>query len=93
MSKVNKMQLWDSQQTRRTKVITMLLSEIIFLRANLKKAECRNDQMAIIKALNKLEYILDTLESNESGLSDEEFDKFIILVYKIFRTIVNELEK
>ena len=48
MSKVNKMQLWDSQQTRRTKVITMLLSEIIFLRANLKKAECRNDQMAII---------------------------------------------
>ena len=93
MSKVNKWQYEDPYQMRRAKIINMLFSEIIFLKRNLNNTDCLADQNTIINALNKLEYILGVIESKAQGLSDEDFDKFVLLVYRIFRTIVSELDK
>ena len=92
MSKVIKWQYPDFFEPRREKLVNLLLSEIIFLKSHLKKLTL-NEEVRFIKiALDKLDYLLNTLKNNDTDLSDKDFDKVVLIIYQIFKEIVNKLE-
>lgn len=92
MSKVIKWQYPDLFEPRREKLINLLLSEIIFLKSHLKKLTLKGKSRSIEIALNKLEYLLNTLKNNDTELSDKDFDKVVLIIYQIFQEIINKLE-
>ena len=94
MSKVIKWKYNDffSNQLRREKLINMLLSEIIFLKSQIKKYKLNDPQNHIKPGLKKLEYLLNVLKSNDSELSDSDFDKIIRFIYETFKNIIENLE-
>jgi len=91
MSKVIKWQYADFFESRRDKLVNILLSEIIFLKSHFKNTESINEQQCIKNALEKLENILIILKNNETELSESDFNKVIMLIYKIFKTITDDL--
>ncbi|MFX1411378.1 MAG: hypothetical protein ACFFA6_13590 [Promethearchaeota archaeon] len=92
MSKVIKWQHADFFQSRREKLINMLLSEIIFLKSHIDKSKLENEQQYLKIAANKLEYVLNLLKNFETDLSDKDFDKIVKLIYEIFKEIVDNLK-
>ncbi|MFX0044061.1 MAG: hypothetical protein ACFE8L_14195 [Candidatus Hodarchaeota archaeon] len=92
MSKVIKWKYADFFQSRREKLINLLLSEIIFLNSHVNKSKMLNEQQYLRNALNKLEYTLNLLRNFENDLSDKEFDKFVKIIYEIIREIVINIE-
>ncbi len=88
MSKALKWGYDDIFQSRREK-ISMLLSEIIFLK---NKSRNYKDREFIKIALKKLEYLLNIIRDNETDLSEKDFNKIILIIYKIFREITEEIE-
>ena len=92
MSKVIKWQHVDFFQSRREKLINMLLSEIIFLKSHIDKSKLENEQQYLKIAANKLEYVLNLLKNFETDLSDKDFDKIVKLIYEIFKEIVDNLK-
>lgn len=77
---------------RKEKLVSMLISEIIFLKTRFKSLK-NIDEMHILKnALDKLEYLLNKLKKNSSDIPEEDFDKIIMMIYKIFKEIVDNLE-
>ena len=93
MSKIIKWQYHDFFQDRRSKLINILLSEVIFLKTHYKKSDCLTEKAHIQEALGKLEYLLEILRNNETCLSDADFDKIIHFIYQIFNNIAKKLEK
>ena len=92
MSKVIKWQYSDLFEPRREKLVNLLLSEIIFLKSHLKKLTLNEKTGGIEIALDKLDYLLNTLKNNDTELSDKDFDKVVLIIYQIFQEIVNKLE-
>jgi hypothetical protein len=92
MSKVIKWQYSDFFEPRREKLVNLLLSEIIFLKSHLKKLTLNEKTGGIEIALDKLDYLLNTLKNNDTELSDKDFDKVVLIIYQIFQEIVNKLE-
>ena len=95
MSKVFKWKYNDffGDQLRREKLVSILLSEIIFLKKQINNYKLTDHQNCIEDALGKLEYLLEILKNNETCLSDADFDKIINFIYQIFNNITKELEK
>jgi len=92
MSKVIKWQYSDLFEPRREKLVNLLLSEIIFLKSHLKKLTSDEKTGSFEIALDKLDYLLNTLKNNDTELSDKDFDKVVLIIYQIFQEIVNKLE-
>jgi len=92
MSKVIKWQYSDFFEPRREKLVNLLLSEIIFLKSHLKKLTLNEKTESIETALDKLDYLLNTLKNNDTELSDKDFDKVVLIIYRIFKEIINKLE-
>jgi hypothetical protein len=92
MSKVIKWQYPDFFEPRREKLVNLLLSEIIFLKSHLKKLTLNENTGGIETALDKLDYLLNTLKNNDTELNDKDFDKVVLIIYQIFKEIVNKLE-
>ncbi len=92
MSKVIKWQYPDLFEPRREKLVNLLLSEIIFLKSHLKKLTLNERTGSVEIALNKLDYLLNTLKNNDTELSDKDFDTVILIIYHIFQEIVDKLE-
>ena len=92
MSKVIKWQYSDFFEPRREKLVNLLLSEIIFLKSHLKKLRLNEKTGGIEIALDKLDYLLNTLKNNDTDLSDKDFDKVVLIIYQIFKEIINKLE-
>ncbi len=94
MSKVIKWKYNDffGNQLRREKIISMLLSEIIFLKTQVSKYKLIDPQNHIKSGLTKLEYLLNILKNNDSELSDSDFDKVIRFIYETFKNIIENLE-
>ncbi len=92
MSKVIKWQYPDFFEPRREKLVNLLLSEIIFLKSHMKKLTSNENTGGIETALDKLDYLLNTLKNNDTELSDKDFDKVVLIIYQIFKEIVNKLE-
>ena len=92
MSKVIKWQYSDLFEPRREKLVNLLLSEIIFLKSQLKKVTLNEKTGSIEIALDKLDYLLNTLKNNDTELSDKDFDKVVLIIYQVFQEIVNKLE-
>ncbi len=92
MSKVIKWQYSDFFEPRREKLVNLLLSEIIFLKGHLKKLTLNEKTVGVEIALDKLDYLLNTLKNNDTELSDKHFDKVVLIIYQIFQEIVNKLE-
>jgi hypothetical protein len=93
MSKVEKWQLSDFYQSRREKIISLLLGEIIFLKSHIKQIHSDNQRCQFEIGLEKIDYILGLLNKTEEELPEDTFDKLINLVYNILKEIVIELEK
>ncbi len=91
MSKVIKWQYSDFFEPRREKLVNILLSEIIFLKSHIKKSNISNKNQCLEIALDKLEYLLDTLKKSDIDLSDKDFDKVIMIIYHVFEEITNKL--
>jgi hypothetical protein len=93
MSKVEKWQLSDFYQSRREKIINLLLGEIIFLKSHIKQIHSGSQQSQFEKGLEKIDYILGLLKKTDGELPEESFDSIISLVYNILKEIIIELEK
>ena len=93
MSKILKWQYSDLFEPRREKLVNLLLSEIIFLKSHLKKLTLSEKAGSIEIALNKLDYLLNTLKNSDTELSDKDFDKVVLIIYQVFQEIVNKLER
>ncbi len=91
MSKVIKWQYSDFFEPRREKLVNILLSEIIFLKSHIKKSNIGNKTQYLEIALDKLEYLLDTLKKSDFDLSDKDFDKVVMIIYQVFEEITNQL--
>ncbi len=87
MSKVIKYQFDDFFQSRKKKLINMLFSEIIFLRAHIKKAKKTHELYFLKNSLDKLEYLLNLLRKYNSDLPEDNFDKILMIIYHIFQNI------
>jgi len=90
MSRVINWQYDDLFRSRKEKLINMLISEIIFLK---NKSRSTNHQEFIEMALIKLEYLLNIINRNNIDLSEKDFNKVVLLIYNIFRSITEKLEK
>lgn len=93
MSKVEKWQLSDFYQSRREKIVSLLLGEIIFLKSHINQIHSVNQRYQFQKGLEKIDYILGLLNKTEEEMPEDTFDKLINLVYNILKEIVIELEK
>ena len=91
MSKVIKWQYSDFFEPRRDKLVSILLSEIIFLKSHIKKSNISKKNQCLEIALDKLEYLLDTLKKSDIDLSDKDFDKVIMIIYHVFEEITDKL--
>ena len=91
MSKVIKWQYSDFFEPRRDKLVNILLSEIIFLKSHIKKSNISKKNQCLEIALDKLEYLLDTLKKSDIDLSDKDFDKVIMIIYHVFEEITDKL--
>ncbi len=91
MSKVIKWQYSDFFEPRRDKLVNILLSEIIFLKSHIKKSIIGKKTQYLEIALDKLEYLLDTLKKSDIDLSDKDFDKVVMVIYHVFEEIANNL--
>jgi len=91
MSKVIKWQYSDFFEPRREKLVNILLSEIIFLKSHIKKSIIGNKTQYLEIALDKLEYLLDTLKKSDFDLSDKDFDKVVMIIYQVFKEITDKL--
>ena len=92
MSKVIKWQYSDFFELRREKLVNILLSEIIFLKSHMKKLSITEKRGCIEIALDKLEYLLNTLKKIDTDLTESDFDKVILIIYQIFQEIIKQLE-
>ncbi|MFX0001010.1 MAG: hypothetical protein ACFE9Q_00535 [Candidatus Hodarchaeota archaeon] len=93
MSKVILWQYNEFIQSRKEKIVNMLISEIIFLKTRVKSAKNKDQILYLKNALDKLEYLLNKLKNNSSDMSEGDFDKIIVLIYHIFQDIANNLEE
>ena len=87
--------LWEYNgfiQSRKEKLVNMLISEIIFLKTRVKRAKKRDEISYLRNALDKLDYLLNKLKENSSEMPEEDFDKILMLIYHIFKNIANKLE-
>ena len=91
MSKVIKWQYSDFFEPRRDKLVSILLSEIIFLKSHIKKSNIGKKTQYLEIALDKLEYLLNTLKKSDIDLSDKDFDKVVMIIYHVFEEITNKL--
>ena len=62
-------------QSRKNKLVNMLISEIIFLKTRVKRAKNNDEINYLKKALDKLDYLLNKLKKYSSDMSEEDFDK------------------
>jgi len=92
MSKVQKWQFNDLFESRRDKLINLLLSEIIFLKSKCKKVSNKNNEEYLEIALKKLDFTLNVLKNYEHELNDHDYDKIIQIIYNIFRDTSDKLE-
>ena len=73
-------------------MISVHLHREPFLKSHLKKLTLDEKTGSIEIALDKLDYLLNTLKNNDTELSDKDFDKVVLIIYQIFQEIVNKLE-
>lgn len=93
MSKTLLWQYNEFVQSRKEKIVNMLISEIIFLKARVKKANNKDEISYLKNALDKLDYLLNKLKNNSSDIPEGDFDKVIMLIYRIFKEIAYNLER
>ena len=79
-------------QPRKEKLVNMLVSEIIFLKTRFKRVKNKDEISYLKNGLDKLDFLLNKLKNTKSEMSEEDFDKLIMLIYHIFREITNQLE-
>ena len=92
MSKVQNWQFSDLFESRRDKLINLLLSEIIFLKSKCKKVANKNNEEYLEIALKNLDFTLNMLKNYEHELNDNDYDKIILIIYNIFRDTLDKLE-
>lgn len=93
MSKALFWQYNDFIQSRKEKLVNMLISEIIFLKNRFDRTDNKEDVDFLKNALNKLEYLSNKLKKYSIDMSEEDFDKVIMLIYHIFKEIADNLEQ
>ena len=93
MSKIQKWEFFDFFSSRRDKLVNLLLSEIIFLKSRVKCLSSIEQRDLCNLALEKLNYILDSIKRSEREIDEQEFDFIINLVHNILKVIISEIEK
>ncbi|MFX0164805.1 MAG: hypothetical protein ACFE9V_05740 [Candidatus Hodarchaeota archaeon] len=92
MSKASIWQYNDFIQSRKEKLTSMLISEIIFLRSKLNKGKNISEINHLQYGLDKLEYLLNKLRIYGSDMPEKDFDVILIYIYQIFKDIAMNLE-
>jgi len=80
-------------ESRKDKLVNMLISEIIFLKTRVKRANNKDEISYLKNALDKLDYLLNKLKNNSSDMPEGDFDKIIMLIYQIFKDVADNLEE
>ncbi|MFX0134498.1 MAG: hypothetical protein ACFFDN_12735 [Candidatus Hodarchaeota archaeon] len=93
MSKAIIWQYKNFIQSRKEKLVSMLLSEIIFLKTRFNRVKNKDELNHLKNALDRLEYLLNKLSEYSLDMPEEDFDKILMLIYRIFRDITDNLEQ
>jgi hypothetical protein len=92
MSKALIWQYNEFIQSRKEKLVNMLISEIIFLKSRHKSAQNKKKILYIKNELDKLDYLLNKLKNNSADMPEEDFNKILKLIYHIFKEIATKFE-
>ncbi len=87
--------LWhydDFIQSRKDKLINMLISEIIFLKTRFKRVKNKEEILYLKTALDKLDYLLNKLKENSIEIPEKDFETITMMIYHIFKEIAIKLE-
>ena len=79
-------------QSREEKLTKMLISEVIFLKAKLRKNKDVDEINHLKYGLDKLDYLLNKLKKYGSDIPKKDFDKILMFIYQIFKDIALNLE-
>ena len=79
-------------ESRKDKLVNMLISEIIFLKTRVKRAINKDEISYLRNGLDKLDYLLNQLKNNSSDMTEGDFDKIVMIIYHIFNEIANKVE-
>jgi len=79
-------------KSRKEKLTKMLISEIIFLKAKLRKNKDVGEINHLKYGLDKLDYLLNKLKKYGSDIPEKDFDKILMFIYQIFKDIALNLE-
>lgn len=79
-------------QSRKVKLITTLISEVLFLKTNFNNTKSRNDIYHLEYALEKLEDLLSKLKSYGSDMQERDFDEILMVTYHLLKDIAMNLE-
>ena len=93
MSKALFWQYNEFIRSRKEKLVNMLISEIIFLKTRIERADNKDEVNYLKNALKKLDYLSNKLRNYSIHMSREDFDKVIMLIYHIFKEIADNLER
>ncbi|MFX0141823.1 MAG: hypothetical protein ACFFDN_49760 [Candidatus Hodarchaeota archaeon] len=93
MSRATIWQFNDFFQLRKKKLVNLLISEIIFLRTKFERIKNKEGMHYLKNSLSKLEYLLNKLQKYSSEIPEEDFDKIIMMIYRIFKEIADNLEQ
>ncbi|MFX1600056.1 MAG: hypothetical protein ACFFB6_05615 [Promethearchaeota archaeon] len=93
MSKAIMWQYNEFIHSRKEKLVNILISEIIFLKIHYDRAKNKNEIYYLKNALDKLNYLVNKLKKNSSDLSENDFDKVLLVIYRIFKDISDNLER
>ena len=92
MSKTILLRYNDFVQSRKEKIVNMLISEIIFLKTRFKSVKNKKEISYLEEAIDKLDYLLIKVKENSSEISERDFDKISMSIYHIFKEIAIKLE-
>ncbi len=79
-------------QSRKVKLITILISEVLFLKTNFNNTKSRDDIYHLEYALEKLEDLLSKLKSYGSDMQERDFDEILMVTYHLLKDIAMNLE-
>ena len=79
-------------QSRKVKLITSLISEVLFLKTNFNNTKSRDDIYHLEYALEKLEDLLSKLKSYGSDMQERDFDEILMVTYHLLKDIAMNLE-
>ncbi len=94
MNNIMRWQFKESFSNNRERIIQFLICELIFLDKRINLMQNEKEKKLIRDSYRKIENLLDTQQRDiNKVLSKKDYEKIVILVYKMIKKISNNIEQ